>query len=210
MTTAETAAARCAPVRNPGATSAMKVIGTAKSSASASGIAAPTSAPTSVKIIQFGTIGVAICWDQWFPEAARAMALQGAEFLFYPTAIGTEPPDPAWDSAGHWQRVMQGHAGANLTPLVAANRIGHEVGRGDDTLGRREITFHGSSFIADPTGAKVAEADRSSETVLTATFDRDELREMRHSWGLFRDRRPDLYGPLLTLDGETGRRSGTL
>ncbi|MEZ5297715.1 MAG: nitrilase-related carbon-nitrogen hydrolase [Ilumatobacteraceae bacterium] len=159
---------------------------------------------------RFGTIGVAICWDQWFPEAARAMALQGAEFLFYPTAIGTEPPDPAWDSAGHWQRVMQGHAGANLTPLVAANRIGHEVGRGDDTLGRREITFHGSSFIADPTGAKVAEADRSSETVLTATFDRDELREMRHSWGLFRDRRPDLYGPLLTLDGETGRRSGTL
>jgi N-carbamoylputrescine amidase len=158
---------------------------------------------------RFGTIGVAICWDQWFPESARAMALQGAEFLFYPTAIGTEPPDPAWDSAGHWQRVMQGHAGANLTPLVAANRIGHEVGRGDDTLGRREITFHGSSFIADPTGAKVAEADRSSEAVLTATFDRDELRQMRHAWGLFRDRRPDLYGPLMTLDGSTGTRSGS-
>jgi N-carbamoylputrescine amidase len=159
---------------------------------------------------RYGTIGVAICWDQWFPESARAMALQGAEFLFYPTAIGTEPPDPAWDSAGHWQRVMQGHAGANLTPLVAANRIGHEVGRGDDTLGRREITFHGSSFIADPTGDKVAEADRASEAVLTATFDRDELRQMRHAWGLFRDRRPDLYGPLLTLDGSTGTRSGTL
>jgi N-carbamoylputrescine amidase len=159
---------------------------------------------------RFGTIGVAICWDQWFPESARAMALQGAEFLFYPTAIGTEPPDPGWDSAGHWQRVMQGHAGANLTPLVAANRIGHETGRGDDTLGRREITFHGSSFIADATGDKVAEADRSSEAVLTATFDRDELRQMRHAWGLFRDRRPDLYGPLLTLDGSTGTRSGTL
>jgi N-carbamoylputrescine amidase len=159
---------------------------------------------------RFGTIGVAICWDQWFPESARAMALQGAEFLFYPTAIGTEPPDPAWDSTGHWQRVMQGHAGANLTPLVATNRIGREVGRGDDTLGRREITFHGSSFIADPTGAKVAEADRSSEAVLTASFDRDELRQMRHAWGLFRDRRPDLYGPLMTLDGSTGTRSGSL
>ena len=80
----------------------------------------------------YGTIGVGICWDQWFPEGARAMALLGAEFLFYPTAIGTEPPDPVWDSTGHWQRVMQGHAGANLVPLVAANRVGHEVGRGDD------------------------------------------------------------------------------
>ncbi|MEM9521264.1 MAG: N-carbamoylputrescine amidase [Actinomycetota bacterium] len=159
---------------------------------------------------RFGTIGVAICWDQWFPEAARAMALQGAEFLFYPTAIGTEPPDPAWDSSGHWQRVMQGHSGANLTPLVASNRFGREVGRGDSTLGQREITFYGSSFITDPTGAKVAEAGRVDEAVLTASFDRDELAEMRHSWGLFRDRRPDLYGPLLTLDGSTGRRHGDL
>jgi N-carbamoylputrescine amidase len=159
---------------------------------------------------RYGTIGVAICWDQWFPEGARAMALLGADFLFYPTAIGSEPPNPGWDSAGHWQRVMQGHAGANLAPLVAANRVGHEVGRGDDTLGRREITFYGSSFIADPTGAKVAEADRTGEAVLTASFDRDELQEMRRSWGLFRDRRPDLYGPLLTLDGATGRRSGSL
>ena len=155
-----------------------------------------------------GTIGVAICWDQWFPEAARAMALLGAEFLLYPTAIGTEPPDPAWDSSGHWQRVMQGHSGANLAPLVAANRVGLERGKGDDTLGRREITFYGSSFITDPTGAKVAEADRTSERVITASFDRDELAEMRHSWGLFRDRRPDLYGPLLTLDGRTGRHDG--
>ena len=157
-----------------------------------------------------GSIGVAICWDQWFPEAARAMALRGAEFLLYPTAIGTEPPDPAWDSSGHWQRVMQGHSGANLTPVVAANRVGHEVGRGDDTLGRREITFYGSSFITDATGAKVAEAERAGEAVLTASFDRDELAQMRRAWGLFRDRRPDLYGPLLTLDGETGQRAGEL
>lgn len=142
-------------------------------------------------------IGVAICWDQWFPESARAMALQGAEVLFYPTAIGSEPPDPAWDSSGHWQRVMQGHAGANLTPLVAANRIGREVGRD----GEREITFYGSSFIADATGAKVAEAGRDDEVVLTATFDLGAIRTMRNAWGLFRDRRPDLYQPLMTLDG---------
>jgi len=150
-------------------------------------------------------IGVGICWDQWFPEAARAMALQGAEVLFYPTAIGSEPPDPDWDSSGHWQRVMQGHAGANLTPVVAANRIGREVGRKNE----REITFYGSSFIADATGAKVAEAGRDEEAVLTATFDLAELQTMRHGWGLFRDRRPDLYQPLLTLDGSTsatGRR----
>ena len=113
----------------------------------------------------FGKVGVGICWDQWFPEAARSMALMGAEVLLYPTAIGTEPPNPTWDSSGHWQRVMQGHAGANITPIVAANRTGHEVG--DPT----EITFYGSSFIADGTGAKVAEADRTEETVLVATFD---------------------------------------
>jgi N-carbamoylputrescine amidase len=150
---------------------------------------------------RYATIGVAICWDQWFPEAARAMALLGAEFLFYPTAIGSEPPDPSWDSSGHWQRVMQGHAGANLMPLVAANRIGFEQGAGE-----RSITFYGSSFIADNTGAKVAEADRKHEAVLTASFDREELRRTRSAWGLFRDRRPDLYGPLLTLDGSTGHR----
>jgi N-carbamoylputrescine amidase len=149
-----------------------------------------------------GTIGVGICWDQWFPEGARAMALLGAEFLFYPTAIGSEPPDPSWDSSGHWQRVMQGHAGANLMPVVASNRFGFEQGAAD-----RSITFYGSSFIADPTGAKVAEAGRDHEAVLTASFDRDEMRRMRHSWGLFRDRRPDLYGPLLTLDGASGHPS---
>jgi len=146
---------------------------------------------------QYAAVGVAICWDQWFPESARCMAVMGAEVLCYPTAIGSEPPDPTWDSSGHWQRVMQGHAGANLTPLVASNRVGHEQGVTTD------ITFYGSSFIADATGDKVAEADRDGEAVLTATFDLDEVRRMRHSWGLFRDRRPDLYGPLLTLDGES-------
>jgi N-carbamoylputrescine amidase len=151
---------------------------------------------------RFGTVGVAICWDQWFPESARVMALQGADFLMYPTAIGSEPPAPEWDSSGHWQRVMQGHAGANLMPLVAANRIGFEQGSAD-----RSITFYGSSFIADPTGEKVAEAGRDEETVIAASFDLDANRQMRSAWGLFRDRRPDLYAPILTLDGNTGHRA---
>jgi N-carbamoylputrescine amidase len=146
---------------------------------------------------QHGVVGLAICWDQWFPEAARALALQGAEVLLYPTAIGSEPPDPTWDSSGHWQRVMQGHSAANLVPVVAANRWGHEVGIG----GEREITFYGSSFITDHTGAKVAEAGRDADAVLLATFDLDRLAADRAGWGLFRDRRPELYGRLLTLDG---------
>ena len=145
---------------------------------------------------RFGNIGVGICWDQWFPEAARAMALMGAELLLYPTAIGSEPPNPTWDSSMHWQRVMQGHAGANLMPVIAANRTGREVGVNN------EITFYGSSFIADATGAKIAEADREEETVLTATFDLDAVRAMRLGWGLFRDRRPELYIPLITLAGD--------
>ncbi|MEY4162895.1 MAG: N-carbamoylputrescine amidase [Actinomycetota bacterium] len=142
-----------------------------------------------------GRVGLGICWDQWFPEAARVMALQGAECILYPTAIGSEPPDPAWDSSGHWQRVMQGHAGANLLPVVAANRHGTETGE------QTEITFYGSSFIADNTGAKVAEAGRDSDEVLVAHFDRAELERLRLSWGLFRDRRPDLYGRITSLDG---------
>jgi N-carbamoylputrescine amidase len=151
------------------------------------------------------TIGVGICWDQWFPESARCMALLGAEVLLYPTAIGSEPPDPSWDSSGHWQRVMQGHAGANLMPLVAANRTGLEVGAAG-AAGARSITFYGSSFIADNTGAKVAEAGREGEAVIAATFDLDALATTRHAWGLFRDRRPDLYRPLLTLDGHHANR----
>jgi N-carbamoylputrescine amidase len=144
-------------------------------------------------------IGVGICWDQWFPEAARAMALKGAEILFYPTAIGSEPQDAALDSKDHWQTVMRGHAGANLMPLVAANRIGREEMRDS------AITFYGSSFIAGPQGQKVAEAPRDREAVITASFDLDAIRAQRAAWGLFRDRRPDLYEPLLTLDGSTRR-----
>jgi N-carbamoylputrescine amidase len=144
---------------------------------------------------RYATIGAAICWDQWFPESARSMALQGAEALFYPTAIGSEPQDASLDSRDHWQRVMQGHAGANLVPLIASNRIGRE--QGDSSA----ITFYGSSFIAGPQGEKVVEAGRDEEAVLTATFDMDKLRAARASWGLFRDRRPELYGAIMTLDG---------
>ena len=144
---------------------------------------------------RYGVLGVGICWDQWFPEAARCMALMGAEALLYPTAIGSEPHDASIDSRDHWQRCMQGHAAANVMPLIASNRIGVERGQ------KYEMTFYGSSFIADPTGAKVAEADRSSEAILTATFDLDAIRAQRHAWGVFRDRRPELYGPIMTLDG---------
>jgi N-carbamoylputrescine amidase len=140
-------------------------------------------------------LGVAICWDQWFPEAARSMALMGAEILMYPTAIGSEPQDSSIDSSGHWQRTMQGHAAANVMPVVASNRIGTEKGE------KYTMTFYGSSFIASPTGEKIVEADRVSESVLTASFDLDEVRRYRHAWGVFRDRRPDLYYPLLSLDG---------
>jgi N-carbamoylputrescine amidase len=138
-----------------------------------------------------GVLGVGICWDQWFPEAARAMALMGAEALLYPTAIGSEPPPAApLDSQGHWRRVMQGHAAANLMPVIAANRTGTEKG----TSG--EITFYGSSFITDGTGTVVAELGRAEEGIASARLDLDALAEQRASWGLFRDRRPDLYGPL--------------
>jgi N-carbamoylputrescine amidase len=146
---------------------------------------------------RYGRVGIAVCWDQWFPEAARAMALKGAEILFYPTAIGTEPQDATIDSKEHWQTVMRGHAGANLTPLVASNRIGLEK------MNSSEITFYGSSFIAGPQGQMLVEAPRDKEAVITASLDLDAIRTQRSSWGLFRDRRPDLYEPLLTLDGET-------
>jgi N-carbamoylputrescine amidase len=146
---------------------------------------------------KYARIGVGICWDQWFPETARAMVLMGAELLFFPTAIGSEPQDATLDSRDHWQRTMQGHAAANLTPLVASNRTGTEPGANNTSL-----TFYGSSFIADYTGGKVAEASRTEETVLTATFDLDAIAHIRASWGVFRDRRPDLYTPLMTLDGK--------
>ncbi len=149
---------------------------------------------------RYAALGCAICWDQWFPEAARIMALKGAEILLYPTAIGSEPQDPSLDSRDHWMRVMQGHAGANVMPLVAANRIGEEVGESC------AVIFYGSSFIAGPTGEIVARAGRDEEAVLTASFDLDVIRAMRASWGVFRDRRPDLYAPLHTFDGETVRQ----
>lgn len=143
-----------------------------------------------------GRLGVAICWDQWFPECARAMALMGAEVLLYPTAIGSEPPAPGYDSQPHWEMVMRGHAAANIMPLVASNRIGRETAPEGV-----EVSFYGSSFIADHTGALLAKAGRGSETVLTATVDLAAMAELRASWGLFRDRRVDLYRPVLTLDG---------
>lgn len=142
-----------------------------------------------------GRIGLAICWDQWFPEAARVLALRGAEVILYPTAIGSEPHDPTYDSSRHWQRVMQGHAGANLVPVVAANRVGVETGR------QHTLTFYGTSFIAGPTGEVIVEADRTSESVITAEFDLDAVAALRHSWGVFRDRRPELYEPIVRLDG---------
>lgn len=147
---------------------------------------------------RYAKIGVGICWDQWFPEAARCMALMGAEILFYPTAIGSEPEAPEVDSKGHWQRCMIGHSACNLVPVVASNRIGRE--QIDDSV----IAFYGSSFITDVTGEKIAEAGRTEETVLVREFDLDKAAEQRAEWGIFRDRRPDLYRPLLTYDGVAG------
>ena len=149
---------------------------------------------------RFARLGVGICWDQWFPEAARAMALGGAELLLYPTAIGSEPPPaPAVDSREHWQRTQQGHAAANLTPLVAANRYGLERSLQDPA--GLYIRFYGSSFITDALGAKVAEAPQEGDAVLSTTFDLEEIAGLRNNWFVFRDRRPDLYGALVTLDG---------
>lgn len=136
---------------------------------------------------KFGKFGVGICWDQWFPELARSLALHGAEAIFYPTAIGSEPQDPTLDSRDHWQRTMQGHSAANLVPVIASNRVGTEV---DDGI---ETTFYGSSFITDHTGGKIAEAPREGETTIYAEIDLDATAKARHAWGLFRDRRPDLY-----------------
>ena len=158
-----------------------------------------TPGDTGFKVFEtrFGAVGVGICWDQWFPESARCMALMGAEILFYPTAIGSEPILDC-DSMPHWRRCMQGHAAANIMPLIAANRIGTETVQPseDNQQQSSSLTFYGSSFIADETGALVEQADRENEGVLTHTFDLDAIREMRHSWGVFRDRRPEMYGAL--------------
>jgi N-carbamoylputrescine amidase len=134
-----------------------------------------------------GKIGVGVCWDQWFPEAARAMALMGADVLLYPTAIGAEPQDSGLDTAARWRRAMLGHAVSNVIPVCAANRVGDEQGQ----------AFYGTSFIADQTGEVVTEMDRKEEGVIVATFDLDMIDRERAAWGFFRDRRPDLYGSLL-------------
>lgn len=139
---------------------------------------------------RYADIGVGICWDQWFPEAARSMALLGAELLFYPTAIGSEPTLNI-DSKPHWQHAMQGHAAANIMPVIASNRIGTET---DD---ESSMTFYGSSFIADQTGTIVEEADRETEAVLVHEFDLNAIAQMRREWGVFRDRRPEMYGTLM-------------
>ena len=142
---------------------------------------------------RFGNVGAGICWDQWFPETARCLALKGAELLFFPTAIGTEPVLPK-DSKDHWQNTMCGHAAANIMPVIASNRIGTE------TEGDSSMTFFGSSFIADESGNKVEEMDRTTEGFILHTFDLDEIARKRYSWGVWRDRRVDLYSPILKMD----------
>jgi N-carbamoylputrescine amidase len=143
-----------------------------------------------------GTLGVGICWDQWFPESARAMMLLGAEILLYPTAIGSEPHDPDLDTRDPWQRAMIGHAVSNVVPVVAANRTGEEGGQ----------RFYGSSFIADHRGDRVAELGRGDEGCVVGSFDLDALARTRASWGFFRDRRPELYEVLTTADGASLRK----
>lgn len=145
----------------------------------------------------YGRIGVGICWDQWFPEAARSMALMGAQLLLYPTAIGSEPIIEC-DSMPHWRRCMQGHAAANVVPVVAANRIGEEKvsPTKENNNQSSALVFYGSSFITDETGEVLEDAGRAEEGVILHTFDLDAVEEMRFSWGLFRDRRPEMYGEI--------------
>ncbi len=146
----------------------------------------------------YGRIGVGICWDQWFPETARCLSLMGAEVLLYPTAIGSEPGAASLDSRDHWQLAQRGHAAANILPVIAANRVGEEVATTDPQLRMR---FYGSSFITDHKGKLLAEADRDGTGVLVQRLDLTAMREERLNWGVYRDRRPEMYGPLLGLDG---------
>ncbi len=146
---------------------------------------------------RYGKIGVGICWDQWFPETARCMALMGAQVLLYPTAIGSEPIIDC-DSMPHWRRCMQGHAAANVVPVIAANRIGKEEVTPSSENAEQEsaLVFYGSSFIADETGEIQKSADRDKEDVLIHTFDPEAIEKLRFSWGIFRDRRPEMYGQI--------------
>jgi N-carbamoylputrescine amidase len=146
----------------------------------------------------YGRLGLGICWDQWFPETARCLALMGAEVLLFPTAIGSEPGAAALDSRDHWQMAMRGHAAANILPVIAANRVGREVASNDPELA---MSFYGSSFISNHKGKLLAEADRDSTGVLVQALDLAAMREERLTWGIYRDRRPEMYGPLLGLDG---------
>lgn len=145
----------------------------------------------------YGIIGIGICWDQWFPETARCLALNGAELLFYPTAIGSEPILQC-DSMPHWRNVMKGHAAANIIPVIAANRYGLEKVMPCEENGNQSsaLNFYGSSFITDSTGELLQSADRESECILMETFDLDELAKNRLEWGLYRDRRPECYGDI--------------
>ena len=147
---------------------------------------------------KYGKIGVGICWDQWFPETARCMALMGADILFYPTAIGSEPILEV-DSMPHWRRCMQGHSAANIVPVIAANRVGTETVKPSEANNNQSsaLCFYGSSFITDETGEVIVSADRNSECVITSEFDLEQIREMRMSWGLFRDRRPEQYNEIV-------------
>ena len=144
---------------------------------------------------KYGRLGIGICWDQWFPEAARVMALMGAEILLYPTAIGNELDQPDFDSKDHWQMTMRSHAAANIIPVIASNRIGNES---SDNL---SMEFYGSSFISNHLGELIGEADRKSENIITHSFDLTEISRYRRNWGVYRDRRPDLYEGILSLDG---------
>ena len=142
-------------------------------------------------------MGTLICWDQWFPEAARILALKGAEILLYPTAIGSSPDSDDCSALKHWQTVMQGHAAANVLPVVASNRIGVERDQG------KSLRFFGASFVTDHLGQKIAEADQTSQSVLVADVDLEAANAYRLTWNLFRDRRPETYREILTLDGTT-------
>ncbi|MEN8905127.1 MAG: N-carbamoylputrescine amidase [Clostridiales bacterium] len=144
---------------------------------------------------KYANIGIGICWDQWFPESARCMTLMGAEIILYPTAIGSEPDDKDIDSKEHWQNCMKGHSAANIIPIIVSNRVGKEFIRNS------EINFYGSSFITNHKGQIIEEADRKSDCFLSSEFDLDEINDYRCSWGIFRDRRPEMYKAIMTSDG---------